>query len=229
MTPNVAAKIPVNRTASAPYIAPYVAPQPPSPTQLTAGDYIGMAGNAFNAIAPIINTRNAAKATKPNINRWKGFGQRAIDTNQSSLDALETAKAEALRDVETSVGSSRLANRSSARGVNTQRALDAASTLGANKARAAARLGFVNSVMGQLGQREQLLNFQDQMEMQGQSAADVANQQDRDNYFSNMANNLVNFGTNVQGIGRAANQGRRRKEDIRMLNEISPYGYRVNG
>lgn len=219
----------LNKKAAVPkeLIPPEKGPDDGDPYGISAGDYIGMAGNAFNAIAPILNTKANARATKPNINRWKGFGQRAIDTNQSSLDALETAKSEALRDVETSVGSSRLANRSSARGVNTQRALDAASTLGANKARAAARLGFVNSVVGQLGQRSQLLNVQDARERMGQTAADQANAMDVDNYYSSMAGNLVNLGTNVQGIGQNFNRARQRRDDIRLLNKLSPNGYRI--
>lgn len=208
------------KTTPAPYIN-----QTPPPYQMTVGDYVGMAGNAFNAIAPIMNTKAAARATKPVMNRFKGFGQRALDTNQSALDAYQTAKEEAARDISTAVGSARLNNRSGARGINTLRALDVATTAGANKANAAARTGFVQNVANLLGQRSQLFNLQDQAEMEGQSKADEANAMNLDNYYSTMANNLVNFGTNVQGIGKSLNKSKYNDAQIRLLRKLSPYGY----
>jgi hypothetical protein len=180
---------------------------------LTTGDYIGLAGNLFNA-----------NATKPNINRWKGFGKDAINANDVAQDLAAGTLANKKTDIDTSAATAKARNRNSARSVNTVRALDAITDMGVNKARGGAEDSFAGTMIGLLGQRGQLENMQDQAEMGGQERADIADKQDTDNYYSQMAENLTNFGSNIQGIGKSLNVNKSNNVNARLISQLSKYG-----
>lgn len=194
---------------------------------LGLGDYIGLGGNLFNAIAPIINTQNAAAATRPRINRFLGFGKDALAANDAAQSNVATQQAAATGDVNTSTNSAIARNRNGARSVNTMRALDIATVANANKAKANVNATFANQLTGLLNQRGQLENTQDRMEMSGQTQADDLAAQDLDNYYSNMAQNLTNFGTNVQGIGKAINTSRGNRDNLDLLGTLSTNGITI--
>lgn len=194
---------------------------------LSAGDYLGMAGNLFNAIAPIVNTRNAAKNSKPNINRYRGFGREALETNKAAQDYANTMRSNAKVNLASSNNSAFARNRGGARSVNTMRALDIATNVGANKATNDIDNAFSQQMIGLLGQEGQLENMQDQMEMRGQTDVDIRDQQDLDNYYSNMAQNLTNAGTNIQGLGRSLNQSKGNQDDLDLMALLTENGIRV--
>lgn len=193
-------------------------------TNLGVGDYVGMFGNLFNAVAPIVNTQNNAANRKPNVNRFLGFGKDAIDTNLVAQNIAAGQRTSTLTDIETSANSARLRNRNSARGVNTLRALDALTDVNTNEARGKANIGYGNQMIGLLGQKSNLENLQDKMEMSGQAAMDMEDKADIDNYYTNMAENLVNFGNNVQGVGRSLNINKSNRIDANLISQLSQYG-----
>lgn len=195
-----------------------------SPQGFTTGDWIGMAGNAFNAIAPIINTVKNAKSNKPNVNRFKKFGKAALDTNTAMQDLLATTKAGELTDIDTASNSARMRGNNSASSVNTARALGIANTIGTNKAKRQATDGYTKSLIGVLGQRTGLENARDQVVMRGEAARDMEDKADNDNFYSNLAQNLTNFGSNVQGIGKAVNVNKSNQVDANLISQLSQYG-----
>lgn len=201
---------------------------PEATSSMGIGDYIGLGGNLFNAIAPLINTQNMAAGMKPNVNRYLGFGEDALEANQTAQNIASGLKSAQLTDIETSAGSARLRNRNSARGISTLRALDTITDMGVSKSKQAASNSFSNTMMQLLGQRGQLENMQDRFEMAGETQRDIEDKADRDNYYSNMAQNLVNFGSNVQGIGKALNVNRSNKVDSKLLSQLSQYGLGID-
>lgn len=207
-----------------PAVTPNKVTNPSNPGQLGAGDYVGMAGNLFNAIAPIINTKNAAAATKPVINRFIGFGKNALDTNQNMQTILGTLGANQQTDISTASNTSKERNRNSTSSVNTLRALDATTDMNTTKARQGANDSMSRSLMTLLGQRSQLQNVQDNAVMRGEERRDIEQKANTDNYYSNMAQNLTNFGTNVQGIGRNLNVARSNKTNANLISQMSKYG-----
>jgi hypothetical protein len=198
---------------------------------LTAGDYVGLAGNAFNAIAPIINTIKNAEGNKPNVNRFRGFGRKALEANDTAQNLAAKAKGYAMTDLNTSKNSSFSRNRNSAQSVNTVRALDIATDMASDKAANNVNTNYVKESMSLLGQRASLENQKDAAEMKGETARDTEDKADRDNFYSNMAQNLVNAGTNVQGIGRSLNTAKSNKIDSNLISQLSQYGlaYDKNG
>lgn len=192
--------------------------------KMTLGDYIGMGGNLFNAVAPLINTDNNADAQKPNVNRFLGFGKDAIDQNSIAQNVAAGLRTSSLTDIGTSVAGARARARNSAMSVNTIRALDAVTDMGANRSVVATNDAFAKQMIGLLGQRGQLENIKDKMEMTGEVARDIEDKADIDNYFTNKAENLVNFGTNIQGIGRSLNQAKGNQVNMNLLRQLSQYG-----
>lgn len=190
----------------------------------TLGDFIGIGGNLFNAVAPLAATLKNAKGNKPNINRFRGFGQKAIDTNEKAQGAAATLKAEMMTDIDTAANTARLRARNSASSVNTVRALDAVTDIGTGKSKQAANDSFTKTMIGLFGQRGQLENLQDQMEMKGEAQRDIEDKADRDNFYSNLSQNLVNLGTNVQGVGKSLNIKKSNQIDAKLISQLSQYG-----
>lgn len=192
--------------------------------ELGVGDIVGMAGTAFNAIAPLINSANAAKNSRPNVNRFQGFGQDALDANQQAQGYVDQSRTNQMTNLRTSTNAQLARNRNSANSVNTLRALDIASGMAANQAVGGIENSYNAQMMQLLGQQAGLENEQDRVVMSGEQQRDLEDKMDLDNYYSNKGANLVNFGTNVQGIGRALNIARSNKIDANLISQLSRYG-----
>lgn len=191
---------------------------------ISVGDMIGLTGNALNAILPIINTRKNAAATKPNVNRYLGFGKDALDDNQKTQDILAKTRTKTDTDINTASNTSKLRNRNSARSVNTLRALDSVTEMNTTKARINADDNFARNMVGAVDKRAQIHNLKDRMEMSGETARDIEDKADTDNYYTNMAQNITNFGTNLQGIGRSFNRAKSNRIDANLIAQLSQYG-----
>lgn len=194
---------------------------------LGVGDYLGMAGNLFGAIAPIVNTRNAARNTIPNINRFRGFGRKALETNQAAQNYADTMKTNSKIALKSNTNSAIGRNRNSARNINTLRALDIASNMEANRAENDIDNSFSGQMLNLLGQQGQLENQQNLMEMRGQTEVDIRDQMDRDAYYTNMGQNLAGVATNVQRLGRNLNIARSNKDDLDIMALLTENGIRL--
>lgn len=194
-----------------------------NPTGLTTGDYIGLGANLFNAIAPIINTQNARKATRPEVNRFQSFGKQALEANAKAQGFAGVQASNAKRQLDTSTGSAILRNRLGARSINTVRALDTVADINRNKGISDIYSGYTNQMSNLLGQEAQLANQRDQVVMSGATARDEREAQNIDNYYSNMAENLTNLGTNVGNIGRSLNQSKGNRDNVALLEAMSEY------
>jgi len=193
-------------------------------SKLGIGDYVGLAGNAFNAIAPLMNTNANARSRKPNVNRWRGFGREAIQANEKAQDIASGLRTSVLSDIDTSSNAARNRNRNSAQSINTVRAMDTVTDRNADKAKVAATNSFAGQMMNLMGQKAQLENVQDTRVMAGEAARDLEDKGDNDNFYSSRASNLVDFGSNVQGIGRSLNQAKSNRIDSKLISQLSRYG-----
>lgn len=214
------------RATDVPYSPPAAEPKigEEGGQNMTPGDYVGMAGNLFNAIAPIINTKNSRATDKPNINRFKKFGKDALDTNFAAEGLAAKDKGYGIVSANSTANARKAGNRNSAMGVNTLRALDLATDLTTDKAVNSINDSFTKQMIGILSNRSGLQNQRDMTVMRGETARDTEDKADKDNYYSNMAANLVNAGTNVQGIGKSLNVAKSNEIDTELLNQLSQYG-----
>jgi hypothetical protein len=82
-------------------------------------------------------------------------------------------------------------------------------------------------MMGILSQRTQLENDKDLKEMSGATSRDLEDKGDTDNFYSNMAANLVNAGTNIQGIGKNLNINKQNQDDEDLIGLLSKNGIKI--
>lgn len=190
----------------------------------TLGDMIGLFGDATSTFGPMKNTLANRAGDTPNINAFKEFGKDGLESIDKAKGLVKGIADENLQDIELARASNVKRNRNSARGVNTQRALDVASTLGANNSATDVYSNLASQLMQLIGQEAQMENQQDQVVMSGEQQRDLADRQDRDNFFSQMAEDISTKGQGLQQIGKDINDIRERQMMMELLNQLSKYG-----
>lgn len=63
---------------------------------------------------------------------------------------------------------------------------------------------------------------------QGETARDIADRQDDDNFNTQLAQNLVGVGQGVQQIGKDLNQVQQNDVLLNLVNQLKKYGYTVD-
>jgi hypothetical protein len=190
----------------------------------TYGNTIGLVGNLISAFGPMRNTLKNRAGDTPNINAFKDFGNDALDVLDESKGYIAGQKDNALKDVERATTANKSRSRNSARSVNTARALDLASDMSANQSRENIYDNFSKQMMQILSQEAQMENQQDQVVMSGEQNRDLADRQDRDNFYTQMAQDIATMGQGVQQTGKDMNQAQQQKIIMKMLNQLSKYG-----
>lgn len=195
-----------------------------SASAFTLGDGIGMAGNLFGAVAPLLNTIANRAGDMPNKNAFKNFGKDALDANEDAQGYVRGQRENAEEDLRTARNASKIANRDGARGINTIRALDLATDLGYGKGTNQIYDTFAKQMMTMLGQKSELENVQDTYVMSGEAKRDQADRADRDNFYANRGADFANLGTNIQGIGKNLNTHKGNQDMVDLLAQLSKYG-----
>lgn len=223
--------------------APTLAPMKINPTTpdvgkkdvgmgFTPGDWVGMAGMAIGSISQMANTIANAKATKPIVNHYAGFNEKALQANQKYEDQIDynknIAETGAERDLSLAENTARARLRNSASGVGTLRSLDVATDYGANEAKIKST-NQLESVFGQQkaqaeSQRVNLLSDQDKMEMAGQERADAGNAANLDAFYTNFSQNIAGITNNIQTLGKDINVSKSRNDFLTLLPKTNAWG-----
>ena len=201
----------------------FKAKKSPIDIDLIPGDLLGMAGNLYQAFAPLNNTMANRASDTPNINPYKGFGDDALKANDQAKTYAQRMLDSQLQDLESSSLSARRTSRNSAMGVNTQRALDLAIESNKEKATRGIYDSFTNQMLGLFNAQSQLENQQDAYQMQGKAAQDLADRQDKDNFYSQLGIDKTNVGRGIAETGKAFNQTRTNDATENLLNSMFRY------
>lgn len=169
------------------------------------GDLIGMAGNLISAFSPMDNTLANRASDTPNVNAYKDFGKDALEANMAAMEMSAGQKDESLRKITASANGAKRLGRNSARGINQMRALDLATDINSNEANQGAVDSFQKSMQELLGQKSGLENQQDQMVMQGEQNRDLADRQDKDNFYTQLGKDKSSMGEGIQHMGKDLN------------------------
>jgi len=189
----------------------------------TAGDITGLVGDLISTFGPMRNTlENRAGDTK-NVNSFKDFGKDALETNAGQLALIASQKANALRNNSDKAMTSKRAARNGARGINTQRAMDLAIDSNVMDADSKVADVFSGQTMGVLDKKSQLENMRDHVVMSGEQGRDLADRQDRDNFYTQKAQDIATMGTGLQQTGKDINQILKNPVMLNLLNEMSKY------
>ena len=190
---------------------------------MTPGDLLGIAGNLYQSVAPYLNTLRSRAEDNPNVNTYKGFGQDALKANEEAMQYAQGILDNMMQDIELSSTSARKSLRNSASGVNTMRALDIATESNKNKAQRDAYNQFAQMIMGNLQQKAQLENIQDEAVMRGEERKNTANIQDKDSFRTNIGQDKVNIGKGITEMGKFLNKSKERDVMEALLESMYQY------
>ena len=194
---------------------------------LTRGDLMGLAGNIQGKYGPLAATLMNRLETPDNVNMFREFGADALRAQEEAIGLAATNRDKNLQDVQLRENAMRARGRNTARGVNTMRGLDIAADMQSGKGEQGAYNAYANQMMQLLGQKSSLENVQDQMVMKGEQGRDLADRQDIDNFYTNLAQNFANISEFTQKTGRDLNQAIYNQDFLSAANMMSQYGVQV--
>lgn len=189
----------------------------------TFGDALGIYGNLKQAYDPMNLTLENRAGDSPNINAFKDFGKdglRVIDDAKKYVNQVRDENLSAINLARTGAVNR---NRNTARGINTQRALDLATDSNVNRSMNDIYSNFAAQMMGILSQEAGMENQQDSMVMQGEQARDLADRQDRDMFYTNLSRDKQAVGESLTRTGKAINEIKGRGVNQTFLNQMSDY------
>jgi hypothetical protein len=188
--------------------------------QVSLGDIIGTTGQLISTSKPMQNTIANRAGDIPNTNAFKNYGKEGLNKLEESKQYINQIRDSNLQDLELTRASQISRNRNSARGLNTMRSLDLSIDLGVNNTKSNIYNQFMQAMTNIYGQQSQLENQQDEMVMQGEQNRDLADRQDRDNYFTQMAQDIATKGSGLQHIGKNVNEIKTRNVTGSLMNQI---------
>ena len=194
---------------------------------LTRGDLMGLAGNIQGKYGPLATTLLNRMETPANVNMFREFGADALRAQEEAIGLATTNRDKALQDARMRENAMRARGRNTARSINTLRALDIAGDMQAGQAEQGAYNAYANQMMQLLGQKASLENVQDQMVMKGEQARDLADRQDIDNFYTNLAQNVANISEFTQKTGRDLNQAIYNQDFLSAMENMSQYNIGV--
>jgi hypothetical protein len=162
--------------------------------------------------------------TPKNKNFFSEFGQEALRTQMEAEGIAGMAKDEAYRKnlMRANALRNQLAN--SARGVGDMRTQQLAAALAEQEGGRDILGSYLQSMSGLKGQRAQLQQQIDQTRMGGEYQRDLADRQDIDQFYTNLAENLATASEFTQKQGKDMNTALRNKHILQASKYYSAYG-----
>jgi hypothetical protein len=197
-------------------------------SQITPGNIMGLVGNAISSLAPLTTTLQNRAGDTPNVNYMLNYGDRGLETIDKSKKFVTGTRDTNLKSLEQNKEGARKLNRNSARSLNTKRALDLGVEIAGNEAENQIYSNFANIMAGILGQEAGLQNQQDQVVMSGEANRDIADRQDRDNFYTNMGIGKAAIGEGLQETGKDINAMKQQEVMMNLLNQLSKYGITID-
>lgn len=189
----------------------------------TAGDLLTLAGTAYSAFAPMANTLENRAGDTPNVNKYKDFGKESLDTLARAAGFLTQERDNSGRKLASASRGAKKAGRAGARGINQVRAMDLATDINTTNAQADIDTAFANKTLGLLGQKANLQTTIDQVVMGGEQAADLADRQDRDNFYTQLGKDKASKGEGIQQLGKNVNAMLQNPILMNLLDNMGQY------
>ena len=193
-------------------------------TDLHLGDAVGMVGNAISTFGPMKNTLQARATDTPNVNAFANYGKDALDTNLKAMEYAASNKNSILQRIDSQTNGVKRSGRNGARGINQIRGNDLAADEQSNAASLSANDSFMNTMNQLFGYQSQLQNQKDQAFMSGEAGRDLADRQDKDNFYTQKGKDISTQGTGVQHIGKDLNAMDQNKMMMNIQGNLSKWG-----
>lgn len=191
---------------------------------LTEGDRTGMLGTSVGMYGPALMTMLNKMQTPPNTNFYSTFGQEALRTQEEAEGLAGISKDEAYRKNLMRANALRKQLANSARGVGDIRSGQLAAELAEQEGARGILTNYLQGMSQLKGQRAGLQQQIDQTRMGGEYQRDLADRQDVDQYYTNLAENVANASNMMQKQGRDLNVVQYNKDIMNLSKAYSKYG-----
>lgn len=184
------------------------------------GDKLGYAGQSLKGIAPLLTTLTNNLNTEAPKNTGKNFGAEALQEIRGMEGLAGTEYQQALQQVNESANSFNNSLRNSASSINTLRAMRGMTEKTKEKmvTQAVSRYAQAKNQIAQMKARTLLMK--NQMEVQGENRRfDIAEQQ-KDNFYTNLNEDLTNLGDSIVSKGKNLNQEEDNSNKLNLINSI---------
>ena len=190
---------------------------------ISLGDAIGMAGSLKGAYTGKKNTLANRASDNPNINYFKNYGKEGLETLKSAKSIFQSVRDSNLEDINRERVSIVKRNNNSARGINTQRALNLASDSKITDAKNKVYQDYANKLSSMLLKQSDLENQQDLRVMAGEAQRDLNDRKDKDNFYTQLGIDEQSIATGIQKFGKNLNKGLERKLNAQALSMLSKW------
>lgn len=168
------------------------------------GNRIGQLGAVAKTLPTLVTLFNRLTDTS-NPNLYSDAGVQGQEIIQDAIDSQEGALSNILKQNTLKTNAQINRNRTSSRGVNTNRSLDIA-TLNAQFAAEGKELGQHQTQIARLLQtKAYMADKADELQKRGATEADENNRKDKDAFATNLSKNLVDSGLALQEYGKSYN------------------------
>lgn len=190
---------------------------------ISLGDAIGMAGSLKGAYTGKKNTLANRASDNPNINYFKNYGKEGLETLKGAKGVFQSTRDANLEDINRERTGIIKRNNNSARGINTQRALNLASDSKITDAKNKVYQDYANKLSSMLLKQSDLENQQDLRVMSGEAQRDMNDRRDKDNFYTQLGIDEQSIATGIQKFGKNLNKGLERKLNAQALSMLSKW------
>lgn len=189
-----------------------------------SGDIVGMLGSLYSPFKQKDLTLQNRAGDTLNKNFYEDFGEAALETNANAQGQLDEIRDNKQQDLRLATNGAIRRGRNSSRGVNGQRATDLTAHLQSGQQNRTIHNEYSAGLLNLLQQKAQLQNTSELQQNRGEQGADIANRQDRDNFFSQLAQNESDIGAAYQNLGKDLNHLSEQDKIKNLLDQFSKYG-----
>ena len=190
---------------------------------ISLGDAIGMAGSLKGAYTGKKNILANRASDNPNINYFKNYGKEGLETLKGAKGVFQSTRDANLEDINRERTDIIKRNNNSARGINTQRALNLASDSKITDAKNKVYQDYANKLSSMLLKQSDLENQQDLRVMSGEAQRDMNDRRDKDNFYTQLGIDEQSIATGIQKFGKNLNKGLERKLNAQALSMLSKW------
>ena len=193
----------------------------------TMGDAALMAGTLFTSLANRRNTDRQQQATLPNVNVYAGIQGYNDMLYQRQLQDIERQQNLQNQSIKSNLTAQLNTNKNNTRSSSVQRVLDATVYGQANKAHQQTSIQ-ASQLRNQLDAQKQQMDMKaDVYYRQGEAARRLADQQDMDNYYGQIAKDNTGMGETITRAASLINErsNQQRQQDYFTNSMLQQYGY----
>lgn len=163
------------------------------------GPAMGPTGAAIGMLGPLATTILNRLGDKQNESFFEDYGRQGLATNLRSMRGLASGRQQGLQDLRLAQAGADAQSFGSVNTARSSRQLNAANTM---RGQTQLNRNYLDALDQSMSNRAQMQNQRDQVVMQARERADLANIQDRDQFYSNLSSNLSNVGTGLMYSAR---------------------------